>query len=114
MIVLPPEPPIDLDNLDEKEPKQIKNEKMFKCDHCNAVSTKREIIVAHIQQSHSFPCIHECTKIYPTEKRMLEHVMRVHRAVKPIAPANKRKQSFIAKELECEAQFQLNGRPWES
>lgn len=114
VILLPPEPPIDLDNFEENQPKPISTDKMFKCDHCNAVSVKREIIVAHIQQSHSFACTEKCGKVYPTQKRMMEHVVKVHKIIRITSMVSKRKQSLVARERDIKVNFRMHGKGWET
>lgn len=92
-MILPPEPPIDLDSIDENQTKTpVIQGKMFKCDHCNAVSTKKEIIVSHIQKSHSFPCFYKCGKVYPSIEKLNQHVNRVHCEAQ--VGSNKRKQKL--------------------
>lgn len=118
VIVIPQEPqiPIDLDSIsdDPQEPKPKEPEEIiFKCDHCTAVSSKKEIIIQHIKQSHTFKC-EQCGKVYPNEARMLSHVMRVHN----VATGNKRKQSLKPMQTEEQLKFRLKskpyGRPWPS
>ncbi|KAG5668055.1 hypothetical protein PVAND_016011 [Polypedilum vanderplanki] len=118
VILLPQEPqvPIDLDEISD-EPQQSKpkapEEIIFKCDHCTAVSAKKEVIVRHIKQSHTFKC-ETCSKVYPSEERLKGHIMRTHAVV-----GNRRKQSMVEKRSTDEnLRFRMKskpyGRPWPS
>jgi hypothetical protein len=118
VIVVPQEPqvPIDLDEIsDEPEQKKAKVQEettMYKCEHCTAVSSKKEIIVSHIRHSHTFPCT-ECGKVFPSTERLKHHEMRNHSLL-----GNKRKQSLKPTNLTLEdrLKFRLKakpyGRPW--
>jgi uncharacterized C2H2 Zn-finger protein len=117
VIEVPQEPqvPIDLDDIsDEPQPKaKAPEEILFKCDHCTAVSKKKEVIVRHIKQSHTFKC-EACGKVYPTEERLKAHDQRIHKVV-----GNRRKQSMTAvRTTEEQMKFRLKtkpyGRPWPS
>ncbi|CAG9812224.1 unnamed protein product [Chironomus riparius] len=111
-----PQVPIDCDAISD-EPKEAKpdepKEIIFKCDHCTAVSAKKEVIIQHIKQSHSFKCV-ACGKVYPKKERLDSHIMRVHNA----AGGSKRKQSLKPMVTEDQLRFRLKskpyGRPWPS
>ena len=111
-----PQVPIDLDAISD-EPQEAKPEEpkeiIFKCDHCTAVSSKKEVIIQHIKQSHSFKCV-ACGKVYPKKERLDSHIMRVHN----VASGNKRKQSLKPMQTEDQLKFRLKskpyGRPWPS
>lgn len=111
-----PQVPIDIDAISDEikeakpeEPKEI----IFKCDHCTAVSAKKEVIIQHIKQSHSFKC-EACGKVYPKKERLDSHIMRVHN----VAGGSKRKQSLKPMQTEDQLRFRLKskpyGRPWPS
>jgi uncharacterized C2H2 Zn-finger protein len=118
VICIPQEPqvPIDIDAISD-DPKEAKpdepKEIIFKCDHCTAVSAKKEVIIQHIKQSHSFKC-EACGKVYPKKERLDSHIMRVHNA----AGGSKRKQSLKPMQTEDQLRFRLKskpyGRPWPS
>ncbi|XP_070509112.1 serendipity locus protein delta-like [Chironomus tepperi] len=118
VICIPQEPqvPIDIDAISDEpqeakpdEPKEI----IFKCDHCTAVSAKKEVIIQHIKQSHSFKC-EACGKVYPKKERLDSHISRVHNA----AGGSKRKQSLKPMQTQDQLKFRLKskpyGRPWPS
>lgn len=118
VICIPQEPqvPIDIDAISD-EPNESKpegpKEIIFKCDHCTAVSAKKEVIIQHIKQSHSFKC-EGCGKVYPKKERLDSHILRVHNP----AGGNKRKQSLKPLQTEEQLKFRLKskpyGRPWPS
>lgn len=118
VICIPQEPqvPIDLDSISDEpaEPKQkVPDEILYKCDHCSAVSSKKEVIVQHIKQSHSHKC-EQCGKVYPKQERLDAHVARVHN----VGGGNKRKQALGTVKNDEQLRFRLKqkpyGRPWPS
>lgn len=119
VIMIPQEPqvPIDCDEIsDEPQPKRKQPEEViYKCDHCTAVSSKKDVIIRHIRQSHTFKC-EICARVYPTPERLGVHELREHPT--PWAASNKRKQSLKPMKLEDKLKFRLKsrpyGRPWPS
>lgn len=120
VIVLPEEPqvPIDLDAISDDPAAEDANDNapeeiLYKCDHCTAVSSKKDVIVKHIKQSHTFRC-EQCGKVYPKMERLESHINRVHNA----AAGNKRKQALRPIGTEDQLRFRLKqrpyGRPWPS
>lgn len=108
VIVLPPEPPIDLDAIpDEDSPKEKEPQSnLIKCEFCCAVSNKQEILNEHLRIMHQFPCS-QCDEIQPTEEHLQRHIRCAHR----VGGANKRKQALEARSNE-EANFRMrNYRP---
>jgi hypothetical protein len=107
VIILPPEAPIDVDTLAELPAKPKDTSSLFKCEHCNAVSTKMEIIVEHTKTTHCHQC-GNCDQIFPTVELVQDHNRRVH--------DRRRKQVYQPVMMEENLNFQLRakprGRPW--